>query len=489
MVNPIIRPVILCGGSGKRLWPISREAYPKQFAPILGKYSTFQDTLLRMKEPGVFGKPLVVTNHAHRFMVERQLGEIGIEADILLEPIARDSGPAVLAAATYLGHGSPGVLALMLAADHLVLKPKAFRDAVVAGRPVAAEGGIVTFGILPTSPATGYGYIHPGAESGEGVRMVSRFVEKPDAKRALEYVAAGYLWNSGNFLFDPRTVIGEYRATQPDCVAAVEAAVELASRDLGVDTLDVESFVKARKIAFDFAVMEKTTNAHVVAGDFGWSDIGDWNALWEVSEQDRAGNVGRGSVVMVDSKGTYVSSEDQLVATLGVKDLVVVATRDAVLVADRHSVGQVKQLVERLQEDGRPEASHHVRVFCPWGWYETLVQQDRFQAKRILVYPGGKLSLQKHSHRSEHWVVVRGTARVTVGEKVEDLIENQSVYIPLGEVHRLENPGRIDSEIIEVGTGVYLDEDNIVRLADLQPGSAGLSALGDGVGESSHERQ
>ncbi len=464
---PVIRPVVLCGGSGTRLWPLSREAFPKQFAPIIGQRSTFQETLLRVTDPAVFGRPLVVTNKTHRFMVERQLAEIGIAADILLEPMARDSGPAILAASVYLHRESPDALALMLAADHLVLKPDAFRAAVIAGRPVAAKGGIITFGILPTSPATGYGYIDPGVESGAGVRVVRRFVEKPDAKRALEYVAAGYLWNSGNFLFDPETVIGEYRANQPDSVEAVEAAVAGATKDLGVPTLQDEAFGRARKIAFDFAVMEKTQNAHVVAGDFGWSDIGDWHALWEVSEQDSAGNAGQGPVLMLGTEGSYVSTEDQLVATLGVKDLVVVATRDAVLVADRHKVGQVKQLVERLKENGRPEASHHARVFRPWGWYQTLVLQGRFQVKRIVVYPGGKLSLQKHFHRSEHWVVVRGTARVTLGDKVEDLIENQSTYIPPGAVHRLENPGEIDAEVIEVQTGSYLGEDDIVRLADI----------------------
>ncbi len=467
MSQPIIRPVILCGGSGTRLWPLSREAFPKQFAPIIGKRSTFQETLLRVKDPAVFGKPLVITNRSHRFMVERQLAEIGIAADILLEPMARDSGPAVLAAALYLHRQTPDALALMLAADHLVLKPKAFVEAVVAGRAVAAAGGIVTFGILPTSPATGYGYIDPGEESGAGLRAVRRFVEKPDARRALEYVASGYLWNSGNFLFAPSTVIGEYRDSQPECVNHVEAALAEASVDLEVPTLNEEHFAKARKIAFDIAVMEKTRHAHVVAGDFGWSDIGDWNALWEVSEKDGAGNAGQGPVLMVETEGSYVSTEDQLVATLGVKDLVVVATRDAVLVADRHKVGQVKQLVERLKQDGRPEASHHARVFRPWGWYQTLVLQDRSQVKRIVVYPGGKLSLQKHFHRSEHWVVVRGTARVTIGDKTEDLIENQSAYIPSGVVHRLENPGRIDAEIIEVQTGSYLGEDDIVRLQDI----------------------
>jgi mannose-1-phosphate guanylyltransferase/mannose-6-phosphate isomerase len=262
-------------------------------------------------------------------------------------------------------------------------------------------------------------------------------------------------------------VIGEYRDSQPECVSHVEAALAEASIDLEVPTLNEVSFAKARKIAFDFAVMEKTRHAHVVAGDFGWSDIGDWNALWEVSDKDGAGNAGQGPVLMLGTEGSYVSTEDQLVATLGVKDLVVVATRDAVLVADRHKVGQVKQLVERLREDGRPEASHHARVFRPWGWYQTLVLQDRSQVKRIVVYPGGKLSLQKHFHRSEHWVVVRGTARVTIGETVEDLIENQSAYIPCGVVHRLENPGLIDAEIIEVQTGSYLGEDDIVRLADI----------------------
>jgi mannose-1-phosphate guanylyltransferase / mannose-6-phosphate isomerase len=467
MSSPIIRPVVLCGGSGTRLWPLSREAFPKQFAPIIGQRSTFQETLLRVRDANVFGRPLIVTNKAHRFMVERQLAEIGIEADILLEPMARDSGPAVLAAAIHLERQSPDALVLVLAADHLVLKPKAFQDAIVAGRAMAVQGGIVTFGVLPTSPATGYGYIDPGAESDAGVRAVRRFVEKPDARRALDYVTAGYLWNSGNFLFTPASVIEEYRKSLPESVAAVTAAVAEAGSDLGVPILDEENFGKVRKIAFDFAVMEKTRHAHVVAGDFGWSDIGDWNALWEVSEQDKAGNAGQGPALMLETEGTYVSSEEQLVATLGVKDLVVIATRDAVLVADRHKAGQVKQLVERLKSDGRPEALHHARVFRPWGWYQTLVLHGRFQVKRIVVYPQGKLSLQKHFHRSEHWVVVRGTARVTVGDRVEDLIENQSAYIPLGEIHRLENPGRIDTEIIEVQTGGYLGEDDIVRLEDL----------------------
>jgi mannose-1-phosphate guanylyltransferase/mannose-6-phosphate isomerase len=337
----------------------------------------------------------------------------------------------------------------------------------VAGREAARDGAIVTFGIVPTAPATGYGYIEAGAVIAGDVRKVERFVEKPNATRALEYLTKGFLWNSGNFLFAPPRVIEEYQATDPESVATVERAVQLAGLDLGVPTLDREAFVTAKKIAFDFAVMEKTRHAAVVAGDFGWSDIGSWDALWEIAPHDSRGNATSGDVLLTDTDGTYVSAGEQLVATIGVKDLIVVATHDAVLVADRHRSADVKSLVDRLKKDARPEASEHARVYRPWGWYQSLVSKDGFQVKRIVVYPGGKLSLQKHKHRAEHWVIVRGVARVTIAQDVQDLGANQSVYIPLGAVHRLENPGEIDLEVIEVQTGSYLGEDDIIRLEDV----------------------
>jgi mannose-1-phosphate guanylyltransferase / mannose-6-phosphate isomerase len=462
-----IRPVIMCGGSGTRLWPASRESFPKQFAPIIGEKSTFQETLLRFHGFEPFGRPVVITNKAHRFMVERQLREIGVEADILLEPMARDSGPAVLAASLFVARETPDALALVLAADHMVLKPEAFRKAVVAGMQAALDGAIVTFGILPTAPATGYGYIEPGAPLAGEARKIARFVEKPDAATALGYVTKGYLWNSGNFLFRPEVVISEYRASDPASVETVALALDKAERDLGVPILDAEAFGATRKISFDFAVMEKTTRAAVVAGEFGWSDIGGWDALWDIGAKDGEGNVARGEAAFFSTTNSYVSTESQLVATLGVDNLVVVATRDAVLVADKSRAGEVKGVVEALKQQGRGEAVNHARVYRPWGWYQTLELQDRFQVKRIVVYPGGKLSLQKHFHRAEHWVVVKGTARITVEDKVSNISENQSTYIPLGAVHRLENPGRIDVEIIEVQTGAYLGEDDIVRLEDV----------------------
>jgi mannose-1-phosphate guanylyltransferase / mannose-6-phosphate isomerase len=462
-----VRPVIMCGGSGTRLWPASREAFPKQFAAIIGDRSTFQETLLRVQDPTIFGRPVIIANQAHRFMVERQLSEIGVEADILLEPVARDSGPAIIASSLFVAQQTPDALALVLAADHMVLKPEAFRAAVVAGREAASGGAIVTFGIVPTSPATGYGYIEPGAPLAGAARMVARFIEKPDAKTALNYMRDGYLWNSGNFLFRPEIVIGDYEAGDPTSVTAIRAALDTASRDLGVPILEEKAFSAARKISFDFAVMEKTRHAAVVAGDFGWSDIGGWDALWAIAEQDADGNAARGDARFIATEGSYVSSENQLVAMLGVRDLVVVATRDAILVADKARAGEVKSVVEALKREGRSEAVSHSRVYRPWGWYQTLELQDRFQVKRIVVYPGGKLSLQKHFHRAEHWVVVKGTARVTVDDTVTNLSENQSTYIPLGAVHRLENPGKIDVEIIEIQTGAYLGEDDIVRLEDV----------------------
>jgi mannose-1-phosphate guanylyltransferase/mannose-6-phosphate isomerase len=462
-----IRPVIMCGGSGTRLWPASREAFPKQFAPLLGARSTFQDTLTRVSDPTLFGKPLIVTNKIHRFLVERQLSEIGLAADILLEPVARDSGPAILAACLYMKAHSSDAPMLVLAADHVVLDVPAFRTAVRAGIDAARAGGIVTFGIVPNAPATGYGYIEAGEAVAGTARDVVRFVEKPDLATAKRYIEAGYLWNSGNFLFMPASMITEYAGHDAESVSHVQDALDRATTDLGVAVLDEACFTAARKISIDYAVMERTALAAVVPGDFGWSDIGGWDALWAVTPQDAAANAAVGDITFIDSRGSYASSEGQLVAVLGMSDTVVVAMRDAVLVADKSRSAEIKGLVEKLKKAGRMEATHHARVYRPWGWYRTLEQQDRSQTKRIVVYPGGQLSLQKHMHRAEHWVIVKGTAKVTVDDKVSELSENESIYIPRGAKHRLENPGRIDLEVIEVQTGSYLDEDDIIRFEDV----------------------
>jgi mannose-1-phosphate guanylyltransferase/mannose-6-phosphate isomerase len=463
-----ITPLIMCGGSGSRLWPLSRESFPKQFAPLIGNRSTFQETVLRMADPELFGRPLIVTNKRLRFMVERQLAEIGCKADLLLEPMARDSGPAIAAGAAMVARERPDDLVLVLAADHLVRDVARFRATVAAGAAAARQGYIVTFGIEPTMPATGYGYIEPGeAIAGSETCRVKRFVEKPDAATAQRYLAEGYLWNSGNFLFQASTLLAEYERFSPESLAAVQEALKRADMDLGAPVLNAEAFEKTQKKSIDYQVMEKTSKAAVIPGSFGWSDVGTWDALWDISDKDGAGNVTVGDVVTIGSENIYASTDGPLVGVVGMSDAVVVATRDAVLVCDKSRSGEVKTLVDQLRKQGASQATDHARMYRPWGWYQTLELQGRFQVKRIVVYPGGRLSLQKHFHRAEHWVVVRGAAQVTVGDRVELLNENRSIYIPLGEVHRLENPGKIDTEIIEVQTGSYLGEDDIIRIEDV----------------------
>ncbi len=465
MAEPII-PLIMCGGAGTRLWPASREGRPKQFLPLFGEHSTFQETVRRVSDAGLFGRPIVVTNARYRFTVAEQLARIGSEADILLEPARCDSGPAIAAGAAYASRRNDDPVMVALAADHVVADPAAFVAACRAAGVAAQSDRIVTFGVRPDRPATEYGYIRPGGALGGDAFAVDKFVEKPDAAAAARYVAEGYLWNSGNFVFRAGLFLDEYRKFEGASCEAIVAAVANAGSDLGFVTLDKTEFARARAVSVDYAVMEKTTRAAVLPVSFGWSDVGSWQAVWDLTPRDASGNAVRGEGVFVDATGSYVASDKALVALLGVRDLVVVATEDAVLVAERARVGDIRKLVERLRKTAPKVTEDHLKVHRPWGSYQSLDQGDRYQVKRIVVAPGGRLSLQMHHHRAEHWVVVRGTARVTVGNEVKTVHENESTFIPIGTRHRLENPGRIDLELIDVQSGSYLGEDDIVRFDD-----------------------
>jgi mannose-1-phosphate guanylyltransferase/mannose-6-phosphate isomerase len=468
MALPPIVPVLLAGGAGTRLWPVSRDALPKQFLPLIGERSSYQETLLRVADRDLFAPPVVVTGSDFRFFARRQAEEIGVDAVVLIEPMRRDSAAAIAAAAAFARSRDPDALVLALAADHVILDLDRFKEACIAGREAAAQGRIVTFGIAPTMPKTSYGYILCGAPLGpKDVRAVSAFVEKPDAATAARYVAEGYLWNSGNFLFRADTLLSELARFEPEIAQAAEEAVAGASDDLGFRRLDPDAFARAPQKSIDYAVMEKTDRAAVVEGRFRWSDIGSWDAIFEIAEHDGAGNAVRGAAVLMDSENCVVHSDERLTAVLGVKDLVVVTTSDAVLVLPRQRAQDVKELVARLKLANRKEASDHRRGHRPWGYYDSVDMGERFQVKRIVVRPGGTLSLQKHMHRAEHWVVVRGTAEVTIGEEVRLVHENESVYIPMGTVHRLANQGKIPLEIVEVQTGSYLGEDDIIRLEDV----------------------
>ena len=465
MVSPII-PILLAGGAGTRLWPVSRDALPKQFLPLIGNKSTYQETLLRVQD-AMFAPPIVITGPNFHFFARRQAEEIGVDATIVIEPMRRDSGPAIAAATVVASRRDPKAVVLALAADHIIPDVEAFRATCQAGRVAAEAGHIVTFGIKPTEPKTSYGYILPGEAIGDGVYAVKSFVEKPDAETAAHYVRDGYLWNSGNFLFRAAVLLSELKRLEPDIAAAVDAAVANASNDLGFLRLESDAFSRAPQKSIDYAVMERTDLAAVALGNFRWSDIGSWDALFDITSRDPAGNVLQGSVVTMDAKGCVVHSNDRLTAVVGVNDLVVVSTADAVMVIPRARAQDVRELVSKLKTEKRPEATDHKRAHRPWGYYESIDMGERFQVKRIVVIPGGVLSLQKHRHRAEHWVVVRGTAEVTIGEKVRAVHENELVYIPIGSVHRLANKGKIPLELIEVQTGSYFGEDDIERLDDV----------------------
>ncbi|MGV7214099.1 mannose-1-phosphate guanylyltransferase/mannose-6-phosphate isomerase [Bradyrhizobium sp. UFLA05-112] len=461
-----IIPLIMCGGAGTRLWPASREVRPKQFLPLFGTRSTFQDTLLRVSDGALFDRPIVITNAAYRFMVLEQLVEIGVEADVLLEPMRRDSGPAIAAGAAFAQGRDNAAIVLALAADHVVRDNAAFVAACRQGLVAAGEGHIVTFGVKPERPATEYGYINPGDVIAGEVRAVTKFVEKPDAAKAADYVNSGYLWNSGNFMFPAAVLLDEYRKVDATSVQAVSEAVANSGRDLGFVTLEPKAFGSAKAISIDYAVMEKTTRAAVVPVSCGWSDVGSWLAVWELSEKDAQGNAAHGTAVFEDSRNCNVTTDSALVALEGVDDLVVVATADAVLVSRQKDANGLKRLVTKLKTVAPKVTEEHLKVHRPWGSYQSVDNGERHQVKRIVVKPGGRLSLQKHHHRAEHWIVVRGAARVTVNETVKTVHENESIYIPMGAVHRMENPGKIMLELIEVQTGSYLGEDDIIRIED-----------------------
>jgi mannose-1-phosphate guanylyltransferase / mannose-6-phosphate isomerase len=465
MVRPII-PLIMCGGAGTRLWPASREGRPKQFLPLFGRYSTFQETMRRVGDPAMFGRAIIVTHHQYRFMVAEQLAEIGVEADILLEPVRRDSGPAIVAGAAFAFDRGGDPVVVALAADHVVSDATAFAQACAIANEAAESDRIVTFGVRPNRPATEYGYIRAGASLGSGIFAVEKFVEKPDTKTAERYVNEGYLWNSGNFMFRAGFLLDEFRKFEPESAAAVTASVAAAGSDLGFVTLDAQAFARATAKSIDYAVMERTKRAAVLPVAYGWSDVGSWNGVWELSARDASGNAARGRAVFLEARDSYVATEKQLVALYGVENLVVVATDDAVLVARRDDGDGLRALVGKLKEIAPAVTEEHLKVHRPWGSYQSIDVGERFQVKRIVVKPGGRLSLQTHHHRAEHWIVVRGTARVTIGDEAKIVHENESTYIPIGCRHRLENPGKIDLELIEVQTGSYLGEDDIVRIED-----------------------
>ena len=466
MTTSKVFPTILCGGSGTRLWPLSRALTPKQFLPLVHDDSMLQDTLTRLPEN--IGEPIFICNEEHRFLLAEQLRQVGREASsILLEPQGRNTAPAVALAALHAIEKEPDAILLVLAADHVIEDKQAFHHAISKASEAAKKDKLVTFGILPTKPETGYGYIKYDQMSAGNFSEVIEFVEKPDFDTAKEYVSSGdYLWNSGMFLFKASRFLEELDKYHPSILVQVKKAIEGMESDLDFLRPEKEAFLQCDNESIDYAVMEKTDSAVVVPLDAGWNDVGSYSSLWEVCDKDSNDNVIKGDVIAKHTNGCLIHGQKKLIATLGVSDLVIVDTPDAVLVANKHQVQDVKLIVEQLKRENRSEANLQREVYRPWGKYDSIDIGERFQVKRITVKPGAKLSVQMHHHRAEHWIIVSGTAKVTIGENTKLLSENQSTYIPIGEVHALENPGKLPLEMIEVQSGSYLGEDDIVRFED-----------------------
>jgi len=468
-MNIPVYPVILCGGSGTRLWPLSRRALPKQFLPLVSERSMLQDTVLRLSGLDC-GAPVVISNDEHRFLVAEQLREIDCPPAIqVLEPVGRNTAPAAAIAAFWLEAHQPEAVMLVLPSDHLIREVLRFQDAVRQAARLAARGLLVTFGVTPDAPATGYGYIERGQAIKEesGAYRVADFIEKPDLERAKAMVKSGrFAWNSGMFAFSPARFLEELGKHRGDILAGARAAWQQARHDLEFTRLDAKALAACPSESIDYAVMEKTDSAVVIPVDIGWSDVGSWSTLWDVGAKDAHGNVVRGDVHLNGAENCYVRAESRMVSVLGVKDTIVVETDDALLVAGQAEAQKVKDIVGHLESAKRTEHVSHTRVYRPWGYYESIDTGERFQVKRLMVKPGQALSLQMHHHRAEHWVVVSGTARVTRGDDVFLVAENESTYIPVGAKHRLENPGKVPLFLIEVQSGGYLGEDDIVRMED-----------------------
>jgi mannose-1-phosphate guanylyltransferase len=464
-MNKII-PVILSGGSGTRLWPLSRKSRPKQFLAISSDKTMFQDTLLRLDTPNISSQPMVICSDDHRFMVAEQLRELDMTAkSIILEPIGRNTAPALTVASLA---SDPEAILLILPSDHVIADKEAFHQAISIAQPLAESGQIVTFGIVPTHAETGFGYIEAGDSSNKDWLPITRFVEKPNAETAQTYLDAGhFFWNSGMFMFKASKLLAEMKSFRPDIVDACSDAFNKANKDMDFTRLDSNAFEQCPSDSIDYAVMEKTDSAIVVPLDAGWSDLGSWTSLWEAGIKDGNNNIIKGDVVQKSSTNCYIHSEHRLVTTLGLDKVIVVETADAVMVAHPDYVQDVKALVDQLKNENRSESESHRQIYRPWGKYDSVDVGERYQVKRITVNPGAKLSVQMHHHRAEHWIVVSGTAKVTIDGKEQLLAENQSTYVPIGSIHSLENPGKVPVEMIEVQSGSYLGEDDITRYEDL----------------------
>lgn len=462
-----ITPIIMAGGSGTRLWPLSRTQYPKQFLTLgLSKHTLLQSTLLRLNNLNC-DTPILICNEEHRFLVAEQLREIGVSATIILEPVGKNTAPAITLAMLYLKNQQKNPLTLILAADHHIPNQAGFEKSIQHAIQLANQNKLVTFGIVPAHAETGYGYIEKGTPIDEGF-LIKQFVEKPNQQTAQTYIESqNFLWNSGLFMFDSEQYLNELQNHAPDILNVCQLAIQHHTADLDFIRIDKTIFEQCRSESIDYAVMEKTQNAVVIPLNAAWSDVGSWSSLWEIQNKDEHGNVTFGDVMIIDGQNNYCHSENRLVALLGVENLVVVETKDAILVANKNNTQDIKKIVETLKRNNRCEHSSHREVYRPWGKYDSIDNSNRHQVKRITVNPKQKLSLQMHHHRSEHWVVVKGTAKIYKGEQSFLLTENQSVYIPVGEIHALENPGMLPLELIEVQSGSYLGEDDIVRFTDI----------------------